>query len=119
MNAARSRTLSRLRPSSTLCSAASLGGPRIASVTATDELSGASRHLPDVPTIDPDRIDQARRAATHSRLVGDGATEATADTWITAWEAQAAQDGIQRGSAYWQAGWEWIAAKRKTRRLPE
>jgi hypothetical protein len=25
---------------------------------------------------------------------------------------------VERGSAYWQAGWDWIAAQRKTRRLP-
>jgi hypothetical protein len=28
-------------------------------------------------------------------------TEPTADAWIAAWEAKAAQDGIERGSAYW------------------
>jgi hypothetical protein len=46
-------------------------------------------------------------------------TEATADAWIAAWEAKAAEDGLERGSAYWDAGWAWIAAQRKTRRLPE
>jgi hypothetical protein len=28
------------------------------------------------------------------------------------WEAQAAEDGLQRGSAYWDAGWAWIAEHR-------
>jgi hypothetical protein len=40
----------------------------------------------------------------------------TARHVFAAWEAQAAQDGIQRGSAYRQAGWEWIAEQRKTRK---
>ncbi len=66
----------------------------------------------------PERIDEARRAAVRSALVGDGATEDTADAWIAAWEAQAAQDGLERGSAYWQAGWDWIAAQRQHRVRP-
>jgi hypothetical protein len=66
----------------------------------------------------PERIDEARRAATCNRLIGEGVTEATADAWIAAWEAQAAQDGFERGSAYWRAGWDWIAEQRKTRAHP-
>ena len=38
------------------------------------------------------------------RRIGEGVTEATADAWIAAWEAQAAEDGLERGSAYWQSG---------------
>ena len=37
----------------------------------------------------PERIDEARRAATRQRLIGQGVTEATADASIAAWEAQA------------------------------
>jgi len=33
-------------------------------------------------------------------------------------EAQAAQDRIKRGSAYWEAGWDWIAAQRLRRPKP-
>jgi hypothetical protein len=66
----------------------------------------------------PERIDEARRAATRSRLMGEGATEATADAWIAAWEAQAARDALERGSAYWQAGWDWIAGQRELRVRP-
>jgi hypothetical protein len=47
----------------------------------------------------PERIDEARRAATRSRLIGEGVTEATADAWIAAWESEAARDGLARGSA--------------------
>jgi hypothetical protein len=39
---------------------------------------------------DPARIDEARRAAIRNRLVGEGVTEASADTWISAWGARAA-----------------------------
>ena len=35
--------------------------------------------------------------------------------WIAAWEAQAAEDGLERGSAYWQAAWDLIAAERRKR----
>jgi hypothetical protein len=34
--------------------------------------------------------------------MGDGATEETADAWIPAREAKAAEDGLERGAAYWQ-----------------
>ncbi len=66
----------------------------------------------------PERIDEARRAAIHNRLVGLGVTDATADAWIMAWMAQAARDGIERGSAYWTAAWAWIAAQRERRAKP-
>jgi hypothetical protein len=54
----------------------------------------------------PERIDEARRAATRNRLIGERVSPETADAWIAAWEAQAAQDGRERGAAYWgkQAG---------------
>ncbi len=61
---------------------------------------------------DPVRIDEARRTATRNRLVGEGVTETTADAWITAWEAQAARDGLERGRVYWERGWEWIESRR-------
>ena len=57
----------------------------------------------------PERIDEARRAATRNSLIGAGATGETADAWIAAWEAKAAEDGLERGSAFWQAAWEWVA----------
>jgi hypothetical protein len=66
----------------------------------------------------PERLDEARRAATRARLIGDGATEATADAWIAAWAEQAARDGIERSAAYWDAGWAWIANQRTRRVRP-
>ena len=64
----------------------------------------------------PERIDEARRAATRNCLIGEGVTETTADAWIAAWEAQAAQDGLERGlGVLARAGWDWIAAQREHR----
>jgi hypothetical protein len=67
----------------------------------------------------PERIDQARRAAVRARLIGEGATGETADAWIAAWEDEAAQDGLERGAAYWDAGWAWITERRRSRVRPE
>ena len=67
---------------------------------------------------DPARIDQARRAAIRNRLIGERMTEATADAWIAAWDAQAAQEGLEPGRVYWERGWEWIAAGRRRRVRP-
>ena len=66
----------------------------------------------------PERIDEARRAATRNRLIGERLTESTADAWIAAWEAQAATDGLERGRTYWEAGWAWIAEQREHRVRP-
>jgi len=57
---------------------------------------------------DPERTDEARRAATRNRLIGDRVTPETADTWIAEWEAHAAAEGLERGAAHWEAGWTWI-----------
>jgi hypothetical protein len=67
----------------------------------------------------PKGIDAARRAAVPSALIGEGATPETADAWIGAWESKAAEDGLQRGSAYWQAGWVWVAEQRQQRVRPD
>jgi hypothetical protein len=60
----------------------------------------------------------ARHAAVRNSLITDGATEETADAWIAAWEAKAAEDGLERGSASWQSGWDWIAEQRQHRVRP-
>lgn len=64
---------------------------------------------------DPARIDEARRAATRNRLIGEGLSEATADAWLASWEAQAARDGLEHGAAYWDAAWAWITSQRQLR----
>ena len=66
----------------------------------------------------PERIDAARHAAVRDSLISDGASPETADAWIPAWEAKAAADGLERGAAYWDATWQWIAAQREHRVRP-
>lgn len=51
-------------------------------------------------------------AGPGNRLVGSDATDETADAWIV-WDTETAEDGLERGSGYWQAGWDWIAAQRE------
>jgi hypothetical protein len=64
----------------------------------------------------PEPLDDARRAATRRRLTLAGLSEATAEAWIGAWDAQAARDGLQRDGDYWDAAWAWIAEERRQRR---
>lgn len=66
----------------------------------------------------PERIDDARREATHRRLVSLGVTDATADAWIDAWARQANHDGIEPGRGYWDACWRWIEDQRRLRVRP-
>ena len=67
---------------------------------------------------DPARIDQARRAAIRNRLNGERVTEATAEAWIAAWDAHAAEHGLEPGREYWECGWDWITAERQRRVRP-
>ena len=64
---------------------------------------------------DPEHVDRELWAATRNRLIGEGVTEQDADAWIAAWEADADRNGLERGVAYWQSAWAWIAARRKHR----
>jgi 2-methylisocitrate lyase-like PEP mutase family enzyme len=66
----------------------------------------------------PERIDAEREAATRQGLIGQGLSDARADAWIAAWHTQAAEDGLERGSAYWDAGFAWITAERVRRVRP-
>ena len=66
----------------------------------------------------PERLDAAWRAATRNRLTGERVSPETANAWIAAWEAQAAVDGLERGSGYWETGWAWMAEQRQSRTRP-
>jgi hypothetical protein len=68
---------------------------------------------------DPEKIHQAQRAGTRQRLIAyEGVPESDAEAWLAAWEAQAARQNLDRGHAYWDAAWEWIAAEREKRAKP-
>jgi hypothetical protein len=57
-----------------------------------------------------ERINQARRAAIRNRLISSGKDPAVAERWCDAWEAEAALQGLEQGSDYWDAGKVWIDA---------
>jgi hypothetical protein len=51
----------------------------------------------------PERIDAARHATVRNSLISVSVSAETADAWIAAWEAKAAEDGLERGSGCWDA----------------
>jgi hypothetical protein len=58
---------------------------------------------------DPVRINEARRAATRSRLLGEGELPDRVDRLIAAWQAEAARRDLRPDSTYWEAARKWIA----------
>jgi hypothetical protein len=60
----------------------------------------------------PEHLDEARRAATLRRLIGEGELQERAESLLVTWETQAASEGRERDGAYWQAGYRWIAEGR-------
>jgi hypothetical protein len=68
---------------------------------------------------DPERIHLARRAAIRNAIMQSRGLDAdVAERWCDAWEAEAALQGIERGSAYWDAGRSWIDAQCAARKRP-
>ena len=68
---------------------------------------------------DPARIHQARRAAIRNTIMQSrGLDQDVAERWCDAWEAEAALQGLERGSAYWDADKAWIDAQCAARRRP-
>jgi hypothetical protein len=68
---------------------------------------------------DPARIFAARRPGLRYGLMDYGMPEQTADAWCDAWEVEADRQGLYRRSAgYWDGAADWIAERRKTRKLP-
>jgi hypothetical protein len=68
---------------------------------------------------DPERVFTARRMAVRNVLAGEGMAQETADAWCDAWQDEAERQDLDRGSPdYWKGAAYWIAAQRKTRKLP-
>lgn len=66
----------------------------------------------------PERIDEARRAALASRLTAAGVAPDHVKAWLAAWAAFAEQAGIDRDRDYWTRAWTWINAERDAGRRP-
>ena len=67
---------------------------------------------------DPQRIHLARRTAIRNALTGSGMDPDVANRWCDAWEAEAALQGLDPSSAYWEAGRLWIDAQCRARKQP-
>jgi hypothetical protein len=68
---------------------------------------------------DPQRINEARRAAIRNVLIDEYRMPAElADTWIASWEAEDDRRGTEPGSDYWTIGLVWIRERARPRRQP-
>jgi hypothetical protein len=68
---------------------------------------------------DPERIHTARRAAIRNVIMQSrGLDVDVAERWCSAWEAEAALEGLEQGEAYWDAGKAWIDAQCEARKRP-
>ena len=68
---------------------------------------------------DPERIHIARRDAIRNVIMQSrGLDREVAERWCDAWEAEAALQGLERGSAYWDAGKAWIEAQCSATKQP-
>jgi hypothetical protein len=63
----------------------------------------------------PERLHAARRAATVARLIGEGELPCRANELADLWVARAEAEGFERDGRFWDAGWQWIAARRSSR----
>jgi hypothetical protein len=62
---------------------------------------------------DPERINQARRAAVRNLLMDeDRMPPATADEWMAKWETEASTRGMKPSSDYWTIGLVWMKEQR-------
>ena len=68
---------------------------------------------------DPQRIHEAKEAATIERLVSAGIGRTDAVARVAAWELEAGARGLPRTDRdYWEAGMTWIAMRRAQDRKP-
>ena len=62
---------------------------------------------------DPERINEARRAAIRNVLIDESRMPAaTADEWIAKWETEASNRGMKPSSEYWTIGLVWMKEQR-------
>jgi hypothetical protein len=63
---------------------------------------------------DPERINQARRAAIRNVLIHESRlSPATADEWIAKWETEATNRGMKPSAEYWTIGLVWMKEQRR------
>jgi len=58
----------------------------------------------------PERLHQARRAATVARLIGERQPPERAERLVASWEAKADAEGLEHDGRFWEAGWTWMRA---------
>jgi hypothetical protein len=59
------------------------------------------------------RLARGARKAAHRDLIATGLSDAVAEAWCAAWEAEAARHGLPNdGRFFWNAGRGWIDAQR-------
>jgi hypothetical protein len=63
----------------------------------------------------PEGIYLARRIAHRNRLEALGTSAEVADQWLTAWEAEARQRGLDpRAATFWDGAEDWFAEQRRS-----
>ena len=68
---------------------------------------------------DPGRDHLARRAAIRDVIMeSKGLNTDVAERWCDAWEAEAALQGLDRDTTYWDAGRAWIDTQCDARKRP-
>ena len=68
------------------------------------------------PSLIPGRLNAARRTALRRILVDVERMPADiADSWVDAWEREAARLGIRPGQEYWTVGSVWIHERLRQR----
>jgi hypothetical protein len=64
----------------------------------------------------PEALFPARRIARRNRLEATGMSREVVDEWLTAWEAEARQRGLDpREGAFWDDAEDWIAEQLRGR----
>jgi hypothetical protein len=60
----------------------------------------------------PERLDEARRAGTLNRLIGEGELPGRAEALLVEWERIATAAGRPPDGDFWDAGYCWIRERR-------